>query len=277
MSENLSDKQRQELEYLVREAAAAKQRAARKAEAFFKNAPERTKEDVSSEEYVRRLNRSISKDRVVVADVQKERIQHSLATWQEKVGPTFANATTDIPLVADRVARLQSGQGKHKTSLVLYGNLGVGKSWTAYAYINMAIAAGACTAGQVVADTETGVLGKITVSGYKKPELLEELFHPRNKIYFIDDVGQGFFSDAQKRTEVWFELIDHIYTHQLTLLMTTNKEFTSASLGQWIGNRAFDRLRALIGNDGYFEPSKVNRRVAVLEQSETAYRNQGRS
>jgi DNA replication protein DnaC len=267
--ENFNDRQKAELEALVQETHDAKVRAARRADKIFKDKTERVKEDVSDVEYSERLRRSLNKDRLVVDKVNHERIERSVEDWKKRVGATFAGATVDHPVVKDRISRLNQGKGLHKTSLVFHGNMGVGKSWGCYAYINMAIAAGIVTAGQIVNDTETGVLGKITVSGYKKPELLEALFNDRNKIYFIDDVGQGFFSDAQKRTEVWFELIDHIYTHQLTLLITTN--LTPDQLNRWIGPRAFDRLRSIVG-DGFIEPSKVNRRDAVLEQQEKSYR-----
>jgi DNA replication protein DnaC len=266
----LNNRQQSELEALVAETHAAKLRAARRAEKIFKDKAVRSHDEVSDVEYSQRLKRSLNKDKLVVDKVNKERIERSLEEWKRRVGPTFAGATVDHPIVLDRIARLSQNKGTHKTSLILHGNMGVGKSWTCYAYINMAIAAGVVTAGQIVADTETAVLGKITVSGYKKPEMLEELFHDRNKIYFIDDVGQGYFSDVQKRTEVWFELIDHIYTHQLTILITTN--LNQDQLNRWIGPRAFDRLRAIVA-DGYIEPSKVNRRDAVLEQQEKRYRS----
>ena len=206
---DLSNQEQAQLAALVAETEAARLRAIRRIATQVEK--DRGKETVADKEYVKRLERSLKKDQVVVGKVSEERIERSLKTWKERVGPTFAGATTDIPMVVDRVNRLSTKSGKHKTSLVAYGNMGVGKSWTAYAYINMAIASGSATAMQVVVDTETGVLGKITVSGYKKPEMLEELMAPRNKIWFIDDVGQGFFSDAQKRTEVWFELVDHIF------------------------------------------------------------------
>lgn len=151
-------------------------------------------------------------------------------------------------------------------------------TWNAYSFLNLAIANGIATPGQIVADTETSVLGKITSAGYKKPEMLDALLNDRNKIWFVDDVGQGFFNDPQKRAEVWFELLDHIYTHQLTLLITTNLSpfktqngTRSSPLENWIGPRAFDRLRAIIGHDGLLEPSKVNRRDRVYEEQEKSY------
>lgn len=269
--DNLSERQKAELQALMSEAEAAKNRARNQAESLIRQRVAVEQKNVTDVEYSQRLARSLNRDKHIAEEVKQQRIEASLKDWKRKVGATFAGATTQEPIVLDRVARLSQNKGTHKTSLVLYGNMGTGKSWTAYGLINMAIAAGVATSGQIVNDTETGVLGKITVSGYKKPELLEELLADRNKIFFIDDVGQGFFSDAQKRTEVWFELVDHIYTHQLTLLMTTN--LAPKQLEAWIGPRAYDRLRTLVGNDGFFEPSKVNRRDSVLEKNEQNFRH----
>lgn len=269
MEQNLDPEQNSELAQLAKDAMAARERAKTRVNEYADAV--RHKGDVSPEEYRTRLYRSLKKDQHIVRETKEERIQKSLAEWKSRVGPTFAGATTDIPKIVDRVSRLQTKSGRHKTSLVFHGNLGVGKTWSAYAYINLAIASGAVTAGQVVADSETAILGKISSSGFKRVGLLEELFNPRYQIYFIDDVGQGYFSTEQGRTEVWFELIDHIYTHQLTLIMTTNKAFTERSLGGWIGMRAFDRLKALIGNDGLLEPGKVNKRDSVLAEQERKF------
>jgi DNA replication protein DnaC len=149
-------------------------------------------------------------------------------------------------------------------------------TWLAYAYINHAVQSGAVTPGQIVADTETAILGKISSSGFRRAELLEELFHPKYKIYFIDDVGQGYFSSEQSRREVWYELLDHVYSHDLTIIITTNKEFLmrngklagSPSLEHWVGPAAYDRLRHIVGSDGVIIPGNVNRRPGVYEKRE---------
>jgi len=268
-----SESDNNELAILAQEAKAARARAARKAQNYLAGSKTPTKEDVSPEEYLARLRRSQKKDTVIVKEVREARIKDSLKDWKLKVGPTFGQATTDNPKILERVARLNNDHGRHKTSIVLSGNLGAGKTWLSYAYINLAISSGAVTSGQVIADTESAVLSRIASSGYKRPGLLEELCNPRYKIYFVDDVGQGYFSNEAGRTEVWYELIDHIYSHQLTLIITTNLELNERSLGKHIGIRAFDRMKSLVGNDGVLEPGKVNRRLGVLEKHEEEYRS----
>lgn len=234
--------------------------------------PQRTRNEVSAEEYHDRLLASLGQDSYLVSKEKENRIDKALLEWKKRVGPRFADATTENPVIVDRVKKLSEGNGI-KTSLVMSGDLGVGKTWSAYAFINLAISAGAVTPGQIIADTETAILGKISSSGFKRAELLEELFNPRYKIYFIDDVGQGYFSTEQGRREVWYELIDHVYSHDLTLIMTTNKEFKivngkisgSPALEQWIGGAAYDRLKHIVGNDGLIVPGNVNRRPSVAD------------
>lgn len=232
--------------------------------------------EVSPEEYKKRLVESLTQDSYLVGLEREKRIAHGLKEWKKKVGPRFGEATTDNPIITDRVQRLATGSGAHKTSLVLSGDLGVGKTFAAYAFINLAIASGAVTPGQIVADTETAILGKISSSGFKRSELLEELFNPRYKIYFIDDVGQGYFSNEQGRREVWYELMDHVYSHDLTLIITTNKAFKvvggkitgSPALEQWVGGAAYDRLKHIVGLDGLIVPGNVNKRPGVYESRE---------
>lgn len=235
--------------------------------------PKRNRNEVSAEEYHNRLVNSLGQDSYLVDKERQVRISRALEEWKKRVGPRFAEANTENPVIVDRVKRLAEGNGI-KTSLVMSGDLGVGKTWLGYSFINLAIAAGAVTPGQVIADTETAILGKISSSGFKRAELLEELFNPRYKIYFIDDVGQGYFSTEQGRREVWYELIDHVYSHDLTLIMTTNKEFKiisgkisgSPALEQWIGGAAYDRLKHIVGHDGLIIPGNVNRRPGVAEK-----------
>lgn len=233
----------------------------------------RVKEDVSPQEYVTRLERSLKRDNALVVKEKSRRIAKATEEWKSKVGKTFAEATTEDPRILDRVNRLVTHEGNHKTSLCFYGELGVGKTWHSHAFINLAIAAGAVTPGQVWFGSETDVLGRISSSGFRRSELLEELLHPRYKIYFIDEVGLGYFSNEQSRTELWGNLIDHIYTHQLSLVITTNKTLTPNSLGGWIGSRAFDRLKVIVGEDGAIVPGRINRRAAVLEEQEAKLRS----
>lgn len=261
----------EELKLLAAEAEKAKERAKNRAMASI-NGVRPHKEFVDPDEYVARRDRMFRRDLSLIKGVRNDRIEKSSKEWQQKVGKTFANANVNTPQVYERVARIGDDYGRHKTSMLFHGTMGAGKSWHCYAYINMAIQLGKVTAGQIMMGTETDVLGKIAAGGYKRSDLLEELTNPRFQVYFIDDVGQGYFSREEGRTEVWYELIDHVYTHQLTLLLTTNLTIDDRGLGRWVGKRGFDRLKNIIGNDGVIEPGKFNRREGVAEQNEESYR-----
>lgn len=148
-------------------------------------------------------------------------------------------------------------------------------TWHAYAYLNHAIQAGKVTAGQIVAGSELNLLGHISRAGFKAEEKWDYLFLPRHQIYFIDDVGKSQFTTSEARQGAWYALIDHIYTHQLAVIITTNKSVNrsgSDSLGQWLGDAAFDRLVTMVGSDGMFIPGKMNKRQQVLEDRESLLR-----
>lgn len=233
------------------------------------------RETVSNEEYLKRRERDRSRDMEILTKHNEKQIEKALKDWRTQVGATFANAHTDIPAILDRVKRLASKTGLHKTSLILYGRQsGSGKTWNAYSYLNHAIADGAVNPGQIISEREGGRLSKIAAGGYKRSEMMEELLNPRYKIYFIDDVGAGTFGSEPVRQAIWYELVDHIYTHQLTIIITTMKAPTRADLGKWIGEQAFDRLMSLVGGrDGIHESGMINKRADVLAQRESDYRS----
>lgn len=261
---------------LVRQAEAAKARAQHRARLQgAQQSPTKQKQDVSADDYVRRLNQSKARDLHLLKQVERDRIVASSAKWKQMVGATYANATVADPFIMSRLNRLKTGVGLHLTSLILCGNMGVGKTWNAYAYVGEAIRSGAVTAGQVKMGTETGLLSKIVSGGFNKASLLEELLNPRYRIYLVDEIGAGWFSNPNQRSEIWYELVDHIYTHQLTLIGTTNlplgrQDASKVTLEDWVGVRAFDRMRSLVGgNPGFYVPGLENRRPQVLKENES--------
>lgn len=236
-------------------------------------ATEVRKEDVSAQEYERRRQLALRRDNSLVAADKERRTTLAIEGWKAKVGATFADAHTERPDVLNNVQRLTTGTGLARTSMVFYGQIGSGKSWQCYAYIAEAMKRGALTPGQIVSGTETGTIGDIAAGGWQRTEKIRQLLEPRNRLYFIDDVGQGYFSREEARTEAWFGLINHVYERQLTLLMTTNLKPTEQSLGSWLGLRAWDRLLSLLGGPGGFTTlGNVNRRPSVAERNEQNYR-----
>jgi DNA replication protein DnaC len=233
---------------------------------------EKTKK-VDGSEYLRRLEEERAKDAYLLTNIRKKKANDASKEWAAKVGPTFSHAETQTPQILERVERHRKKQGLHKTSIMFYGNqYGRGKTWAAYSYLNALVKEGIILPGQIFFGTESATISRIANSGFNRSEEMLEMKRESHKIFFIDDVGQGYFFKKEHREEVWYELIDHIYTKRLTLILTTNLTFTENNgLGNWVGGRGWDRLRTLVGNDGALELRGVNKRDAIFQENEEAY------
>jgi DNA replication protein DnaC len=226
---------------------------------------------ISPLEYQRRLLAEIELDsRDAVSRIQK-RLDTNINIWRRKVGERFRDAATDSPVILERIERLRR-HDTHRTSVVLSGNLGVGKTWLAYSYLNQLIKEDIMYPANIIASTETSTLVPIATGGFKRSDLFVELKNPLHKVFFIDDVGQAHYSTETARHEVWYELIDHVYANDLTLILTTNKTFQDAtgklatsSLKKWLGEAAYDRMKYIMGPDGLVVPGAVNRRPEVFK------------
>lgn len=265
-----------EIQQLTDEERAAILTAARRQKASRGRKPENTnqRQQVTNEEYIERLAAANRRDKAVLDNLRQQKIEKASKEWATLVGPTFAPAVTQIPQVLERVERMQTKQGLHKTSIIFHGNkFGRGKTWAAYSYLNMLVHLGIILPGQVFFGTESSTLARVANSGFERSEEMNSMKHASHKVFFIDDVGQAYFFKKEHREEVWYELIDHVYTRRLTLVITTNLEFNERGLGNWIGGRAFDRLRTLVGNDGAILLQGANRRDDVYRVNEEEYRS----
>lgn len=230
------------------------------------------KKNIAPAEYQRRLLLEIEKDNKDAETRIQSRYNKNVSLWNRKVGERFRDATTTVPDVLERVERLRRGN-THKTSFALFGNLGVGKTWLAYAYLNTLVKEGIMTPANIVASTETSTLGRIATGGFERSNMFKELKNPVHKIFFIDDVGQAHFTREESRHEVWYELIDHVYSNDLTLILTTNKTFQNASGGlnnsslqRWLGDAAYDRMKHIMGPTGLIIPGDKNHRPQVYKE-----------
>ena len=237
------------------------------------NAPVGVRQEVDDAEYVHRLQAAHKQDMSLLTETRERKIKKASTEWAKLVGPTFADAETQIPSILERVNRMQQKQGLHKTSIVLYGDkYGRGKTWNAYAYLNALVHTGVLLPGQIFFGTESSTIARIAGAGFEKADALRDLKHPSHKAFYIDDVGLAYYFKKDHREEAWYELVDHVYTRRLTLILTTNLDFTPNGLGSWIGGRSFDRLRTLVGEDGALMLNGVNRRDYVYQENEKQYR-----
>lgn len=230
------------------------------------------KKIVDNAEYLRRLQEARDKDTFLFSKEKKKKASNASREWAEKVGPTFASASTELPQIRERIERHKAKQGLHKTSIVFYGNqFGRGKTWKAYAYVNGLVGEGLLLPGQVFFGTESATVSRIANAGFNRSDEMLEMKRDGHRVFFIDDVGQGYFFKREHREEVWYELIDHIYTKRLTLILTTNLPFHESGLGAHVGGRAWDRLRTLVGNDGAIQIQGTNKRDAIFQENEDEY------
>lgn len=228
-------------------------------------------EKIDNSEYLRRMAEERKKDAYLVTSVKKQKAAKASKEWAEKVGPTFASAETQTPQILERIERHRMKKGLHKTSILFHGQYGRGKTWAGYSYINAMVREGLLLPGQVFFGTESATISRIANSGFNRSEEMLEMKRQSHRLFFIDDVGQGYFFKKEHREEVWYELIDHIYTKRLTLILTTNLPFNEFGLGAYVGGRAWDRLRTLVGNDGAIEIRGGNKRDAIFQENEDEY------
>lgn len=234
-----------------------------------------TSKKVDGAEYLRRAEQERAKDAYLLSTLRKNKASVASAEWAAKVGPTFSHAETQTPQILERVERHRTKQGLHKTSIVFYATeFGNGKTWAAYSYINALVKGGIILPGQIFFGTESATVSRIANSGFNRSEEMQEMKRESHRIFFIDDVGQAYFFKKEHREEVWYELIDHIYTKGLTLILTTNLPFTEYGLGAHVGGRAWDRLRTLVGNDGAIMYRGASKRDAIFQENEEAYRSE---
>lgn len=286
--EDLTEEQRVRLQSAI-EARAAK-RSGPRAYSSMPVAPPR----VSIAEYQRRLSEEIESDRKVAGDLRRQTINGFMEQWKQRVDPRWADASSSDPKILERVKRLSTHSGLHKTSLVCAGEYGVGKTWNAYAYAAEVLKEGALAPQQIVDISEVSIVN-IASGGYEAEKRLERLLNPRHRFFIFDDVGQATFHTAEERMGVWYEIINHVYTKQLTLVLTTNlslriprdpqgnfyrdretqQEITQSPLEIWLGPAAFDRLAHIVGGwkDGVLVPGQENMRDEVLRTREEEYLN----
>lgn len=246
--------------------------------------------NVPTSDYVRKLNESIAKDHAIAFDLKKNRVDAALKEWDNIVGPRFANARIEdagiFQRVNSRVERIVAGGPLHKNSMVLTGHLGVGKTWTGYAYARRLLEEGVLQPNEILHGTEIGLLTSLSLATFDRADKIQEFLKPQHKFYFIDEVGRATFKTSELRHEIWYAIINHAYENHIPVVLTTNKS-TSATgvvdaksnrrytteMEQWIGEAAYDRLKYMTGEDGVIVPGDVNKRGAVNTMLDNAGSN----
>lgn len=233
--------------------------------------------------YQQRLREEAEKNQVLVKAFRNEQIAQLEREWEARIEDRWRDAGLDkitdpeySTPIKDRLERHATRSGLNRTSLVMSGQMGRGKTYLAYAYARELIRQGLMLPSQIFFDTER-TLGLISNSGYKKADRMEALLNPHYRFFLIDDVGRGVFSSDSMRGEIWYELVNHIYTRRLTLVLTTNllskrDEGNKQTLAWWLGDAAIDRLRHMTGADGNIILKGDNMRNQLGEKWEEDHR-----
>ena len=244
---------------------------------------------VSADEYARRLAQDIAEDRALAKRAQQDNIEKALKEWKESIEPRWRDAELSMVnpeskpyrAITDKVKRWRSGKGLNELSLLLVGALGRGKTYMGYVYINALISQGLLHAGQVFVSTER-TLAAVATSGFEKEKRMRDIISPRYKFFLIDDIGRGAFGNSESaRGEIWFELLNHIYSNQLAFVGTTNLRAAApkgepSDLQRWIGSASWERLGHIVGSSGYlhFSEEEENMRKVVGQQWEDHYQKE---
>lgn len=241
-----------------------------------------------------RYQRMIAEDYKRTTELKKQEqeavIAQSIDIWKKKVGNRWSSACLDQiknpdahERLADRINRhvAKDPDGLNETSLLVSGLTGRGKTYLGYAYAFELIKLGLLLPHQIFIGSES-VLSEIVSSGFRQSEKMEELLSSEYKFYMIDDVGRGRFKDISDRGTIWHQVLDHMYAHQIPIVLTTNLlakkpenvpgKTHAVTIAEWLGDSAVDRLRHIVGNTGNIVMTGDDIRAQVGSNWEQNYR-----
>ena len=226
----------------------------------------------------------------------------SYEKWNLALDERWREAETDDPHVDECFNRLKNG-ATVGTGLILWGSVGKGKTWRAYAYARRVVTDRLFKPEQVIVGNERDLLGAIDNAPTWGPESksvkLAKLLAPGVRMYVVDDVGNGAtFVSEQSRIDLWTALLDRVYNTygRTTLVITTNKvpskflvdtnnkkilgadgQELPGELRTWVGEVAFSKLTAPVNghtqmvNDKTEENPTGSYRKKIEQDREDAY------
>lgn len=174
---------------------------------------------------------------------EKRERRGNLTKWTDLVGRRWADATLKTIENEATKAVVSIIKKKKKSSFWIHGESGSGKSYLAYAIVRAYIGLGWTTPSRVLRISEGALLGMAT-TGFEGMARFNKLLTPQYNVYFIDGVETTrAYSDREK--QLLEQLIDHIYSHSLTVIFTSTME--ASDFGCKLSDSADSKLDHLVG------------------------------
>lgn len=220
------------------------------------HAQERSKKEIDPKIYAARHAEQMKRDATLAAQKKSDIINKNIEIWQNSIDPLWKHADIESAdfrphvraSIEQAVSRWVNPQSaKRQVSLLFQGEIGRGKTWAAYAYAFELIKRGILNPNQIQVVNET-TLAAISKSGYELPKQMASLLNPQAQLFVFDDVGRGAYKDPNSQGSIWFEILDHAYSANRGVVITTN--MVLGNLSAWITSAGYDRFKHMCGPNG---------------------------
>lgn len=184
-------------------------------------------------------------DARIFQEQQDAILKNELEAWQSRLPAKFQHATTDHPRVREALSRWSKGS-TGTAGLVILGDTGLGKTWTALGYANTAIRQRLIRPREILYGTEAELLASVANGAFGDVEPnLRRLTDRRFKMLIIDDVGRGHWLRDEMRQKLYALVMDAAWRDNKVVVITTNLD--NDTLENYIGTAAMDRVSSAAG------------------------------
>lgn len=150
----------------------------------------------------------------------KEERLGNVRKWEEHLPKRWSGAKlSDMSKESSRKAKHILDREEALCSFYVKGNPGVGKTYLSFAIVRECISLGLVTPSQVKVISEESLLS-ILKMGFSGAERFDKFFSSNIALYFFDNVGMRKNYTVQE-TSMWEQLIDHIYSKNLSAIFTS--------------------------------------------------------
>lgn len=153
---------------------------------------------------------------------RRERIKN-LKTWDENMVSRWRGASLgkiENP-AAQQILEIIKTDGFE--SFYIHGDAGSGKTYISYGILRKFIGSGYVSPSQIKIISEETIMG-YALTGFEGRAKFDELFDSKYKVYLFDNVGSKLEYNQRREIPFWEQLMEHIYSHSLVAIFTSNEE-----------------------------------------------------